>query len=372
MEERSTLKIFSSKYFLWPVSVLSVIFIAVIGYFAGIEDKTVFPDSQQFGLVGYTDSIDGGNTQILEQTVTDSKLTFRFQLREGFFSPYAGVSIMPSDRAQYIDVSQYNQISLCLSGKGIDRLGLGVYTPLPDEQKISLEDENLHHSYLTISDKEATYHIPLNQLKHPEWWEDLHQISESKKSKPDLSRILHINLGSAYVPEIEEEKTLEVYSIAFTRNNSKLWVILGTSYIAFVVLLFGLRYGRTYQRKKKEEVTVSYKPVEVTEISAVNEEECIAYINQHFHNNELSLDLVAKEIGISQRKITGIINERFSCNFKTYINRIRIHEAQRLLTETELNIGEIAYKVGYNNQSHFNRVFKAEVKISPSEYRDNQ
>jgi len=44
-------------------------------------------------------------------------------------------------------------------------------------------------------------------------------------------------------------------------------------------------------------------------------------------------------------------------------------ESKRLLLETDLPIGEITYRVGFNNQTHFNRVFKAEMQISPSEYR---
>jgi AraC-like DNA-binding protein len=33
-------------------------------------------------------------------------------------------------------------------------------------------------------------------------------------------------------------------------------------------------------------------------------------------------------------------------------------------------MGEIAFKVGFNNQSHFNRVFKSMVGINPSEFRE--
>jgi AraC-like DNA-binding protein len=40
------------------------------------------------------------------------------------------------------------------------------------------------------------------------------------------------------------------------------------------------------------------------------------------------------------------------------------------LKETSLSISEIAYLVGYNNVTHFNRVFKEKIGISPSEFKE--
>lgn len=56
-------------------------------------------------------------------------------------------------------------------------------------------------------------------------------------------------------------------------------------------------------------------------------------------------------------------------NFKTYSNTIRLTEEKRLLQETDLPISDIAYITGYNHISHFNRVFKKELEVSPRECR---
>jgi len=55
--------------------------------------------------------------------------------------------------------------------------------------------------------------------------------------------------------------------------------------------------------------------------------------------------------------------------FKQYLNRLRLEEAKRLLTQTDLQVSDIAYKVGYGNISHFNRVFKDHLGISPNDFR---
>jgi AraC-like DNA-binding protein len=92
------------------------------------------------------------------------------------------------------------------------------------------------------------------------------------------------------------------------------------------------------------------------------------YLTQ-FYTKELSILLVEKETGISERQISTIIKQRTGLSFNQFLNQLRITEARRLLIETKLNVSEIAYKVGYGNVSHFNRVFKSAVGYSPNEFR---
>lgn len=75
--------------------------------------------------------------------------------------------------------------------------------------------------------------------------------------------------------------------------------------------------------------------------------------------------------------ITNITEEAFCRSFKKttgktflqYLNDIRVHEAAQKLIETELSITQIAYDVGFSNISSFNRYFKKQKKLSPSEFR---
>ncbi|MDW7694563.1 AraC family transcriptional regulator [Flammeovirgaceae bacterium SG7u.111] len=368
--ERLALKTFKSTYFKGSAIAISFIFSCIFLYFSSIKDQIIFPNLENYTNEYYTDSANEGKSQILNHIFSDSTIRLEFLLKEGFYSPYVGLSIAPSS-ADYIEAGQYNEIRLNISGENIDRVGIAFYMPPLTFGENTTTDQALYHSYLTFSDQPNTYSIPLSQFKHPEWWEDLHQIPESEKNKPDLDHILHINIGSAFSPSIEEEKAIEIRSIVFTRNNQSLYMLLGSSYAASISMVFGILYLMGYKKNKQVQVTVSYKPLEL-EDKPTGEEKCIEYINQNFHNSKLNLELVTKETGMPQRRITNSIQEEFQCNFKTYINRIRINEAKRLLDETSLHIGEVAYKVGFNNQSHFNRVFKAEMGINPSEYRENK
>jgi len=92
------------------------------------------------------------------------------------------------------------------------------------------------------------------------------------------------------------------------------------------------------------------------------------FINEH-QTEELSLGQVAKAVNMSTfyfckmfKKITGI-------NFTDYLSRVRIEKAKNLLLNPNLRISEIAYEVGFQSLTHFNRVFKKITGQSPTEYR---
>src|SRR4029434_1902328 len=61
-------------------------------------------------------------------------------------------------------------------------------------------------------------------------------------------------------------------------------------------------------------------------------------------------------------KATGV-------NFTEYLSRVRIEKAKNLLLNPNLRISEIAYEVGFQSLTHFNRVFKKVAGESPTEYR---
>ncbi|MFO1487646.1 MAG: helix-turn-helix domain-containing protein [Verrucomicrobiota bacterium] len=92
------------------------------------------------------------------------------------------------------------------------------------------------------------------------------------------------------------------------------------------------------------------------------------YINEH-QTEELSLGQVAKAVNTSTfyfckmfKKVTGI-------NFTDYLSRVRIEKSKNLLLNPNLRVSEIAFEVGFQSLTHFNRVFKRILGQSPTEYR---
>src|SRR5450432_2700241 len=94
---------------------------------------------------------------------------------------------------------------------------------------------------------------------------------------------------------------------------------------------------------------------------------------RHFiHENlesELSLRKVAAFANISANYLSEKFKEVTGVNFVDYVARTRFERARHLLAERRLRISEIAFEVGFQSLSQFNRVFKRLAGKSPTEYR---
>ena len=92
------------------------------------------------------------------------------------------------------------------------------------------------------------------------------------------------------------------------------------------------------------------------------------YLNSNY-KNEISLKLLSQKFFISESYLSRSFKNVTGFNIITYLNAVRIKEAQIMLIESDTHITEIAYTVGYDSITHFERVFKSIVCISPSNYR---
>src|SRR5574337_2578 len=89
------------------------------------------------------------------------------------------------------------------------------------------------------------------------------------------------------------------------------------------------------------------------------------------HNNffvDISLDQVANTACISKYHFSRIFKETTGLTYQSYLNRVRIEQAKKLLEDDALSITDVGYFVGYSDLTHFERVFKKLVASTPSQY----
>ena len=96
----------------------------------------------------------------------------------------------------------------------------------------------------------------------------------------------------------------------------------------------------------------------------------LIYIDNHF-TSDLSLDSLAKELGVSRFHISRIFSERLHTSFNEYINRHRVAYAQHLLSTTSASVTDIGFEAGFKSQRSFFRAFKEILDISPLKYRNS-
>ncbi|TKC86050.1 helix-turn-helix domain-containing protein [Trinickia terrae] len=83
----------------------------------------------------------------------------------------------------------------------------------------------------------------------------------------------------------------------------------------------------------------------------------------------LRLAALAKASGLSERSLTRHFTQHLGESVGSYITRVRIGHACRLLTDTQLPISVVAARSGYSNVANFNRQFKATKELTPAAYR---
>jgi YesN/AraC family two-component response regulator len=94
----------------------------------------------------------------------------------------------------------------------------------------------------------------------------------------------------------------------------------------------------------------------------------MAYIHQHYPE-PISLKQVARSVGVSKEYLARCFHQETGVTLVTYLNRYRIGQAKARLEAGEKNLTEIALAVGFSSGPYFSRVFRQEVGMPPSEYR---
>lgn len=92
------------------------------------------------------------------------------------------------------------------------------------------------------------------------------------------------------------------------------------------------------------------------------------FIEEH-SIERLSLGRVAAEAGINPTHLSEKFKQVTKVKFVDYVARTRFERAKQLLENLDLRVSEIAFGVGFQSLSQFNRVFKKFSGKSPSEYR---
>ena len=93
------------------------------------------------------------------------------------------------------------------------------------------------------------------------------------------------------------------------------------------------------------------------------------FITDH-QTEELSLEQVAKSVNTSKFYFCKMFKKTTGINFTDYLSRVRTERAKNLLLNPNLRVSEIAYEVGFQSLTHFNRVFKRILGCSPTAYRE--
>ena len=94
----------------------------------------------------------------------------------------------------------------------------------------------------------------------------------------------------------------------------------------------------------------------------------MTYVRSHLAET-LDGDSVAEACGVSRKTLCTRFKQETGETFASYVRRLRVERAKRLLDTTEFDVSQIAYQTGFSSQSHMQTVFKQATGLTPREWR---
>ncbi|MDB4901446.1 MAG: helix-turn-helix transcriptional regulator [Mucilaginibacter sp.] len=161
-------------------------------------------------------------------------------------------------------------------------------------------------------------------------------------------------------------------------------VILAVFIFVIQILMKALKQPDFFSFNEHQNSTISVFPSTKSvlyENGKSEKEKIVKIVLQYMQSSkpylepELTLDQLASQLSIKPRVLSQAINEILQQNFFDFINRYRIEEATRLLTnptDPKITILEVLYEVGFNSKSSFNTLFKKHTGLTPTEFRKKQ
>lgn len=217
-------------------------------------------------------------------------------------------------------------------------LGVGCELYPMEKGDFAIVFPNLIHHYQVFGEgkKEAFYLIPKMSLTGC-FMEDLRKYCP--KNPVIKKENVHPDILQAIVKLYKEETRSQILEQAYIQ------IILARSMACFELVL----------RENYESDDVIYQTV--------------SYIAKNF-KEEITLDSMAKDLGVSKYVLSRVFSSTFHTNFNQYLNEHRLNYVISLLEYTDMPITDICLEAGFQSQRTFNRVFQEKFRKTPREYKN--
>ncbi len=150
-----------------------------------------------------------------------------------------------------------------------------------------------------------------------------------------------------------QNEVLDLYSkiIAEVRDQKPMFQIVATSKILALIAEINASARRRVQASHAAQIVEAAKCMMVEKIY-----------------EDIDINSIACAVGISVSKLNEIFKTYTSMTPYQYYIHIKIHAAKSLLERGDLSVKEVAYRLGFEDQYHFSRLFKKKTGLAPSQW----
>lgn len=275
--------------------------------------------------------------------------------------PYIGFAIQPKNKIKW-NCNWFDQITIKVDPKQTNNFTVILWTYIDG---FSSKEQNLTWR---IFEKDFTmnesgiFTLPINQFVTPIWWFGSNNIQENG-DRSSLSQMGEIHIQSHPLSPKEQILRIAFKEVKLSHSPKQLSLIFFPGLIFIFIAIW-------LQRRLKVKVPF-YTPLNVENRHDEEHNKFVGYMAKEYTNDNLTLKKASLDTGLSEIQIRTILKTFYKMSFKEYITSIRMKEAQRLLIESDRNIGEISNLIGYKHPTTFTRIFRESYGTTPKQFREN-
>jgi AraC-like DNA-binding protein len=355
--------------------------LAVFFVYRTFPTQTLLPANKESSRWHFGTYADRGGSSVRLHDMSRDRLRFDFKLRDVDAYPFvAGDLVLHDDKGRETqeDWSKFRTISFVAKCSPATSVTFEVSV---FDEKISkpgkFETYRPPRTYFSCNEQGMPVTLDLARLLTPEWWlvamkEDLARQSYK------LDKVGKMLFGTSMATPRNVDAYIEISELTLHGRNYRYLAVLAAiivgGWVAFGVWFF-LAHSRALldsvdSKMKTNLPLVAYRQLTLEPYRDKEKASVLRYIASAYTDPKLDMDAVVEGTGANRYKINEVLKSELGMTFTSYLNKLRLTEASRLLTEkSSAAVSEIAYLVGYSNVPYFNRLFKEEFGCTPKAFR---
>jgi AraC-like DNA-binding protein len=338
-------------------------------------------DGIRWETAAASDAVMGGTSTSTLRDAAPGAVAFDYRLTKAAKYPFVGARFVVKDakgKQATADLRDYDTVTFVARCSPAYPLMLGIAI---FDDKVSVPGELVTYrptgTFFSCNEQGVPVTLDLRRLTVAGWWLSMMNLPISSQDY-QLDKVTQFSFGSSPQTPFDVDSHVEISNLKLHRRDYRYIVALAVI-LAISWILFGIWFFRTHTRTlaaslnsrlKKDMPLVAYR--ELTSQPWQDEEKTsiLKFIATNYTNPELDLEGVVAATGANRNKVNDLLKAELGMTFTGYVNKLRLTEAARLLTEkSAATVAEIAYLVGYANVSYFNRLFKEEYGCTPKAFR---
>jgi AraC-like DNA-binding protein len=310
-----------------------------------------------------------------------STLSYEFTVVKAVEYPYSRVELAFRDRAgrpALVDLSRYSTVSFDIKCAPSNTLQFGLLMP---EDHVSTPGDyatyRLPYAYFICNEHGDRVEIDLARLRTDQWWFYAFKMNLAKQDYR-RNKIAKISISSTFQSPYRVLSKVQIKDMVLLGRDMHYMYLFG-GFLIIAWPAYGMWFFRRYPRVLRAEVKdkmrrdiplVAYQQLSRDLHKDREQSTILRFMATEYVDPELDVETMVNKVGLSRNKINEILKAELGFTFSTYLNKLRLTEAARLLGEKEdTSVAEIAYAVGYRNVSYFNKLFKEEYGCTPKTFR---